>query len=62
MLVAARLSGALARAAIFAFVAIALGIAIVVRTVLEGVGGGLGFLLGGLLVLAGLLRLYLLRH
>ena len=48
--------------AIFAFVAIALGIAIVVRTVLEGVGGGLGFLLGGLLMLAGLLRLYLLRH
>lgn len=49
-------------AAIFAFVAIVLGIAIVVRTILEGVGGGLGFLLGGLLVLAGLLRLYLLRH
>ena len=49
-------------AGIFAVVAIALGIAIVVRTVIEGVGGGLGFLLGGLLVLAGLLRLYLLRH
>ena len=49
-------------AAIFAVVAIALGLAIVVRTILEGIGGGLGFLLGGLLVLAGLLRLYLLRH
>jgi hypothetical protein len=49
-------------AAIFAVVAIVLGIAIVVRTIIEGVGGGLGLLLGGLLVLAGLLRLYLLRH
>jgi hypothetical protein len=49
-------------AGVFAVVAIALGLAIVVRTILEGVGGGLGLLLGGLLLLAGLLRLYLLRH
>jgi len=41
---------------------IALGIAIVVRTVTLGVGGGLGFLFGGLLLLAGALRLYLSRR
>lgn len=40
---------------------IALGIAVLVRTVVEGVGGGLGLLLGALLVLAGALRLYLSR-
>jgi hypothetical protein len=38
---------------------IGLGLAIIVRTVAEGVGGGLGLLLGGLLVVAGALRLYL---
>lgn len=48
--------------AILASVAVLVGLAIVVRTILEGVGGGLGLLLGGLLVLAGLLRLYLLRR
>jgi hypothetical protein len=38
---------------------IALGLAVIVRTALAGVGGGLGLLLGGLLVLAGGLRLFL---
>ena len=38
---------------------IALGIAIVVRTIAIGVGGGLGLIVGALLVLAGVLRLYL---
>ena len=40
---------------------IALGLAVVVRTAVEGVGGGLGFLLGELLVLAGVLRLSMSR-
>jgi hypothetical protein len=40
---------------------IVLGIVVLVRTVAEGVGGGLGLLLGGLLVLGGVLRLYLSR-
>ena len=47
---------------IFAVLLVGLGIAVIVRTVLEGVGGGLGFLLGVLLVLAGSLRLYLSRR
>lgn len=38
---------------------IALGIAIVVRTIALGVGGGVGLIVGALLVLAGVLRLYL---
>jgi hypothetical protein len=38
---------------------IALGLAIVVRTIAVGVGGGLGLVVGTLLVLAGVLRLYL---
>ena len=37
---------------------IALGVALVVRTVAAGVGGGLGLLFGGLLVAAGLLRIF----
>jgi hypothetical protein len=37
----------------------ALGVAVIVRTVHAGVGGGLGLMLGGLLVLGGVLRLYL---
>jgi hypothetical protein len=41
---------------------IVLGIVVLVRTVAEGVGGGLGLLLGGLLVLGGVLRLYLSRQ
>jgi hypothetical protein len=38
---------------------VALGIAVVVRTLLAGVGGGLGLLLGALLIAAGAGRLYL---
>jgi hypothetical protein len=41
---------------------IALGLVVLVRTVIEGVGGGLGLLLGALLILAGALRLYLSRQ
>ena len=46
---------------VLAFVVIALGIAVLIRTIALGVGGGLGLALGGLLVVAGLLRLYLSR-
>jgi hypothetical protein len=41
---------------------IVLGIVIVVRTIAGGFGGGLGLLLGALLILAGVLRLYLSRR
>ena len=44
-----------------AWVMIALGVAVVLRTLAAGVGGGLGLVLGVLLVLAGCLRLYLNR-
>jgi hypothetical protein len=44
-----------------AWVMIALGGAVIVRTVAAGVGGGLGLVLGVLLILAGGLRLYLHR-
>jgi hypothetical protein len=40
---------------------VVLGVIVIARTAAEGVGGGLGFLLGGLLVLAGALRLYVSR-
>lgn len=40
---------------------IALGAAVVVRTILAGVGGGLGLFLGGVLIAAGAARLYLAR-
>jgi hypothetical protein len=40
-------------------VLVALGAAVIARTVQAGVGGGLGLLLGGMLVAAGALRLYL---
>jgi hypothetical protein len=40
---------------------IVLGVAIVVRTVVAGVGGGLGLVIGALFVLAGGLRIYLYR-
>jgi len=40
---------------------VVLGLAVLVRTLLEGVGGGLGLLLGGLFVAAGVARLYLAR-
>jgi hypothetical protein len=38
---------------------IALGVAIIIRTAAEGVGGGLGFLIGALFIIAGAGRLYL---
>jgi hypothetical protein len=44
-----------------ALLVIALGLAVIVRTVAAGVGGGLGLLLGAVLVLAGAGRLYLAR-
>ena len=40
---------------------IGLGIAIVIRTIALGVGGGVGLMVGALLILAGVLRLYLSR-
>jgi hypothetical protein len=36
-----------------------LGLAVLVRTAAEGIGGGLGLLVGSLLILVGSLRLYL---
>jgi hypothetical protein len=48
--------------AILSLVLIALGVAVIVRTILLGVGGGLGLLLGALLLGAGLARLYLARR
>lgn len=48
-------------ARILAVVMILLGIGIVVRTIVAGVGGGLGIFLGALLILGGILRLYLSR-
>jgi len=41
---------------------IGLGIAIVIRTIALGVGGGVGLVVGALLILAGFLRLYLSRR
>jgi hypothetical protein len=38
---------------------VALGLAIVGRTIAAGIGGGLGLLLGSLLVLVGAARFYL---
>jgi hypothetical protein len=46
-------------ARVLSVVIIGLGVAVVVRTVALGVGGGLGLLLGGLMILAGALRLWL---
>ena len=37
----------------------ALGVVVIARTVQAGVGGGLGLIIGGMLVAAGALRLYL---
>lgn len=47
---------------VFAVVLIVLGAAMIVRTLVGGVGGGLGLLLGPMFVLAGSLRLYLSRR
>lgn len=41
---------------------VVLGVAVIVRTLTAGVGGGQGILFGVLLVLAGGLRLYLQRQ
>jgi len=41
---------------------IVLGAAAVIRTILLGVGGGLGILLGALLMAAGAARLYIARR
>ncbi len=49
-------------ATVLSAVLIVLGLAIIVRTIAAGVGGGLGLLLGSLFVLAGGLRLYLQRQ
>ena len=47
---------------ILAALLVCLGVAAIVRTVLLGVGGGLGLLLGAALVAAGAARLYLARR
>jgi hypothetical protein len=47
---------------ILSFLLVALGVAVIVRTVTLGVGGGLGLLLGALLLGAGAARLYLARR
>jgi hypothetical protein len=41
---------------------IALGVAVIVRTLAAGIGGGLGLLLGALFIVAGVGRLYLARR
>jgi hypothetical protein len=46
-------------AIVFSWLLVAIGVAIVVRTLAAGVGGGLGLLIGALFVLAGGLRIYL---
>jgi hypothetical protein len=43
-------------------VVVVLGLAIIVRSLMVGVGGGLGLLIGALFVLAGGARLYLQRR
>jgi hypothetical protein len=45
-----------------ALVFLVVGVAVILRTVQLGIGGGLGLLFGGLLALAGGLRLYLSRR
>jgi hypothetical protein len=47
---------------VFSGLLVVLGIAIIVRTVAAGVGGGLGLLIGALFIVAGGLRLYLHRQ
>ena len=49
-------------ARVLAVLMILLGTGILIRTIAGGVGGGLGLLLGALLILAGVLRLYLSRR
>jgi hypothetical protein len=45
--------------ALFSLALIVIGFVAIARTVQAGVGGGLGLVLGGMLVAAGALRLYL---
>jgi len=47
---------------VLALVVIVLGLAIIVRTVAEGVGGGAGLVLGTLFIVAGAGRLWLARR
>ena len=47
---------------VFSVVLVLVGMAIIVRTIAAGVGGGLGLLIGALFILAGGLRVYLHRH
>jgi hypothetical protein len=46
----------------FSILLVLLGVAIIVRTVAAGVGGGLGLVIGALFILAGGLRVYLQRR
>lgn len=46
---------------VLALLVVVLGVAVLVRTIAAGVGGGLGLVLGTLLVAAGAGRLYLAR-
>jgi hypothetical protein len=41
---------------------VVLGVAVIIRTLAAGVGGGLGIVFGVMLILAGGLRLYLQRQ
>ena len=50
------------RSPVLSALTIAVGVALIARTVQLGIGGGLGLLFGGLLVVAGSLRLYLSRR
>lgn len=47
---------------VFSTLLVLLGVAIVVRTLAAGIGGGLGLLIGVLFILAGGARLYLQRR
>jgi hypothetical protein len=47
---------------VFSALLILIGLAVIGRTILAGVGGGLGLLIGVLFVLGGALRLYLQRR
>jgi hypothetical protein len=47
---------------VFSGLIVALGAAIIVRTLAGGVGGGLGLLIGALFILAGAGRLYVQRR
>jgi hypothetical protein len=49
-------------AVVLSGVLVVLGVAIIVRSIAAGVGGGLGLLLGVLFVIAGGARLYLHRQ